>query len=537
MVAATRKPSRRRGGRADEAADLRRLICRLVCVPVRDHRGGGARALIEERAEHPWGGYILFGGEPEAVRGLLARLREVSPEPLLLAADLERGLGQQLASGTAFPPPMALGAARDPRLAYEVGEATGREAAALGLNCAFAPVLDLANEPANPIVGTRSFGDDPEAVGELGSALVRGLQEGGVLATAKHFPGHGRSLLDSHSALPVVEAGAAELRATDLAPFRRAIEAGAALVMSAHVAYPGLEGTRASDPVPATLSRAILGGLLREEMGFRGAVVSDALMMGALSGIEVGELAARALEAGVDCLLYPPRPRQLVDALALRVEAGELSPEVLERARRRIGSSLDRLGERARGTALPSPAAAAGAAQGLALRAARAGLVALGDTAPARPGGRSLVLLLLDGGIGREEVVLPSTAAAPRREFRWLLAEEESPALPEDLAAFDDVYLAYYSPVRAWKGRAGLSAGAAALASSLLRARPDVILISFSSPFILPVLPAPRGAILAFGEVAACQFAVGEVLAGQITPAGRLPVRLEAPPPLPGASS
>lgn len=493
-------------------------ICRLICVPVRDYDGRGGEEIVAERATHPWGGYIFFGGDAGAVRELTVRLREAAAETLLLASDLERGLGQQLRGGTVFPPPMALGAARDPALCREVGRATATEARAAGLNAVFAPVLDLAVEPANPIVCTRAFGDDPAAVAELGAAAIEGLQEGGVLATAKHFPGHGRTRRDSHDELPVVRADAAEL-ADDLVPFRRAIEAGVALVMSAHVAYPKLEPSRTALR-PATLSPAILQDLLRGELGFTGAVVSDALIMGAVADADPAALAAGALTAGVDCLLYPPDPGRVAEALAARLADGRLDRARVDDAGARLAAALARAGEPT-GEALPQPAAA-----DLARRAARAAVATWGMPAPARDGGRALVLVLLDGGVTRAEVVLDRVAAAPDREFRWLVPEEGPLALPEDLSDFTTVTLAWFSPIRAWKGRAGMSPAAHTLTSALFAARPDSSLISFSSPFILRELPPPRAALFAFGEAAACQTAIGEVLAGRGSPAGHLPVRV-----------
>jgi beta-glucosidase-like glycosyl hydrolase len=518
------------GPRGPAPDALHRALCGLVCVHVREHRGERADALLSEREAYPWGGYAFFGGDLSAVRDLVARLRQSSEGPLLFASDLERGLGQQLEGGTAFPPAMTLGAAGDPRLAREVGRATAREAAAVGLNCVFAPVLDLANEPANPIVCTRAFGQEPEAVAELGAALLSGLRDGGVLATAKHFPGHGRTRADSHAELPVVRASAAELRSADLVPFRAAIAAGVDLVMSAHVAFPALEPDGA-DGVPATLSRAVLTELLRGELGFRGVVVSDALMMGALEGLAPGEREARALEAGVDCLLYPPDPPAAVRALAELVQHGRLAPGTVERAGLRLRRALERIeAARALATSL-TPAtegqagvAAAGADE-LALRAARAGLVALGEPPGAAPGG-SLVLLLLDGMIGRERVILPQVAAAPRRDFAWIVPEEGAVRLPPGLDGPEQIVLAYFSPIRAWKGRAGFSSEAAELAARVFRARPDATLISFGSPFIVRDVPELRGALLAFGDVPACQKAVGEVLTGEWKPEGRLPVRV-----------
>ncbi|MGH7587691.1 MAG: glycoside hydrolase family 3 N-terminal domain-containing protein, partial [Gemmatimonadota bacterium] len=292
--------------------DLRSLAAgdlagQLVCISLRDYAGdrSARAAFLEDLDRHGWGGVIVFGGDLAAVRDLVAEADERSAVPLLVTGDFERGLGQQFPrSGTTFPPLMALGAAADPALAREVGRSVGAELRAAGIHVNYVPVADLAVEPANPIVATRAAGDDPRAVAAIVAAVVEGQQAAGVAAAVKHFPGHGRTTLDSHDVLPFVEAAREELERSDWVPFRAGLEAGARLVMTAHVAFPALEpdGTRR----PATFSRALLDGLLRGVWGFQGLVCSDALMMGALAGEGPGATARRALEAGVDWLLYPP---------------------------------------------------------------------------------------------------------------------------------------------------------------------------------------------------------------------------------------
>jgi hypothetical protein len=277
----------------------------------------------------------------------------------------------------------------------------------------------------------------------------------------------------------------------------------------------------------------VLTDLLRGGLGFRGVVVSDALMMGALAGVDAGERAARALQAGVDCLLYPPDPCAAVQGLARRLEDESLAPAVVERALANLRAALARVEappgrpER-RGPARPAPGEGALPADGatdLALRAARAGLVRVGAPTPAleEP---ALVVVLLDGGIDRGGVILPSVAAGPGRDFAWLVPGEGSADLPPGLDAYRSLALAYFSPIRAWKGRAGFSPEAARIAAALFARRPDATLISFGSPFIVRDVPALRSALLAFGDVPACQIAVGEVLTGGTKPGGRLPVRL-----------
>ena len=236
---------------------------------------------------------------------------------LLIGADHETGqLHAMGEDATAFAGAMALGATGDEALAERVGRAIGSELRAMGVNLVYAPDCDLATNPRNPVVGIRSFGDEPAAVGRLAAATVRGLQSVGVAATVKHLPGHGEPSGDSHLGLPVIEQAAEELRARELVPFGAAIAAGARVAMAGHLAVPALTGRR---DLPATLARAVLTNLLRGELGFDGLAVSDALDMGAVTDAGAGtiNLASAALRAGIDLLLCGPDP-----AAQARVEAG-----------------------------------------------------------------------------------------------------------------------------------------------------------------------------------------------------------------------
>lgn len=310
------------------------------------------------------GGFLFFGGEADSAARFIEEVREAADRPLWLAADLERGAGQQFRGLSVFPPPAGLAAHGEAETAVrEAARGTAREARALGLNLALAPVLDLDVEPRNPIVGTRSFGSDPARVAELGAAWIRSCQQEGVAACAKHFPGHGRTVADSHAGLPVVDAEREALQA-DLLPFR-AVASEVACVMTAHVAYPALGGAR-----PATLEPAIVTRLLRDELDFGGLVLTDALNMAgvreaALAGPgcergpeETGPAEAAALLAGCDLLLYPP---DLVAGI-----------EALERAAGDASAAADRLreagarSERALGRFAPGAmSASAGAPRGL----------------------------------------------------------------------------------------------------------------------------------------------------------------------------
>ncbi len=300
--------------------------------------GDRVRSEARRALELGVGGFLLFGGEAGRARTLIRELREASERPLWMAADLERGAGQQFAGAAQLPPPAALARTSDPVEAARVaGRITGEEARRLGIDWVLAPVMDLDVEPDNPIVGTRSFGPEPERVSRLGLAWIGGCQEQGVAACAKHFPGHGRTTADSHLERPRVEAGRELLLREDLAPFRAAASEVAS-VMTAHVAYPGLSGDE--DPPPATLCREVLGGLLRDSLGFEGLVATDALVMEGAGGdgdAGEGELAARAVRAGCDLLLYPLDLEGAVRGVARRVEEGD--PEVAGRVRRSLERS------------------------------------------------------------------------------------------------------------------------------------------------------------------------------------------------------
>jgi len=306
--------------------------------------------LATRLATQPAAGVSLFrafnDGTADDVRALTDEIqaqgarfdanRGARPLPLLVAADQEGGQLMALAAGTPFAGNMALGAIGDPGLAERVGHAIGRELRAMGVNVDYAPVCDIATEPGHPALGIRSFGDQPNAVAVLAAAMVRGLQSAGVAATLKHFPGKGDVAVDTHHELALVAHDRARFEAVELLPFRAAVAAGARLVMSGHFAVPGLTGR---DTLPATLSAEVMDGLLRNELGFDGVTISDALDMGALAQ-GPGHVAdvLSAVRAGVDLLLFhDPRQREAVEtALVDAAGNGLLDRRRLARSGARI---------------------------------------------------------------------------------------------------------------------------------------------------------------------------------------------------------
>lgn len=318
--------------------NLREKIGALICPRVFGDRSGWNCFDFPQPQEflerYPPASFIVFGGNRETTPGLLRWIRaEIVPRPPLFAADLEEGPGQQIAGATRYPPMMALGASRSEELAQELGAAIAEEANALGIRWLFGPVLDLARDPKNPVMGARSLGSDPARAETLASAFVRGVSEGGGIATGKHFPGHGSTPLDSHEELPTIELSLEWLEKSDLRPFKTLVAQKIPSIMVGHLCVPALE----SDvKCPTTFSSRIIEGYLRGKLGFDGVVVTDALMMGALKNDSPDSLGLRALQAGNDLLLMPGDPLATAQRIEEAVVRGGLSEK-------RIDRSLDRL--------------------------------------------------------------------------------------------------------------------------------------------------------------------------------------------------
>ncbi len=279
------------------------------------------------------GGVIVSVGSPLDIAAKLNGLQRRSRLPLLVASDFEGGTSLRLTGGTLMPPNMGVGATGSDSVAYEVGRITALEGRAVGVHLAFAPVADVNNNPANPIINTRSFGEDPREVARLVAAEVRGLQDNGMLATAKHFPGHGDTGTDSHLVLPVITSDWARLDSVELVPFRAAIAAGVQVVMSAHIACPA---SIPDSSAPAPSRPTFLPGSCATHWGFKGLVVTDALNMSGIADAYGADAGVRAFVAGADLLLQPADPAAAINAMAAAVERGEITPERLDRSVRRV---------------------------------------------------------------------------------------------------------------------------------------------------------------------------------------------------------
>ncbi len=504
--------------------------------------------LREWVTENRIGGVSPSIGTPHAYVAKLNALQELADVPLLVTSDFESGgpgmrLGNVYAlpsmlsqsGGTAFPPTMAFGAIGDDRFAYEYGRITAREARAVGVHLLFAPVLDVNSNSDNPVINTRSFGADPQAVARLGAAFIRGAHDGGAFTTGKHFPGHGDTTSDSHVDLPVVDADMARLDTLELIPFRAAIDEGVDAIMTAHVAVPEVVGSSE----PATLSPEFMTGLLRESMGFDGILFTDAMSMRAIAdGYGIGEASIRALEAGADVILSPREIPVAIDAVVAAVESGRLTRDRVAESARKLLDLKARLGlHENRYTDLDAVDDIVGSGAHL----------ALADTAASRS-----IVLVRD----RDNLVPMRAEEAGRvahivyARSSWLWANRVmGPALQERLSALRTVTLderstgVDYARALDAVGNADrvivsayVSAGAGSapsvvpselrdLVHAAVRAKPTVV-VSLGNPYLLAAFSDVQSYVLAWGDRSVSQRAAVKAVLGEAPISGRLPIPL-----------
>ena len=498
------------------------------------------------------GGVVISIGLPHTYGAKLNALQARARVPLLVASDFENGgPGMRInhsyalptllpqGGGTSFPPTMAFGAIGEDRFASEYGRITAVEARAVGVHLNFAPVLDVNSNPLNPIINTRSFGEDPDSVADLGAAYLAGARAGGVLTTAKHFPGHGDTKTDSHVELPIVDADRGRLEALELIPFRRAVEEGVDAVMTAHVAVPAILGP---DGPPATLSPFFLTELLRKDMSFDGLLLTDAIRMRAISdGYGVGESAVLAVEAGADIILAPADIWVTIDALADAVLSGRITRDRLDASVRRILEMKARVGlHRNRMVNLARIGDVVGSEEHLALADSaatrsitlprdRAGLV---PTDP-RKYGRVLHVVFARSEDLTAGLALGSSLGVYFREVTTRSLTPESPAAAYQELSWvrgesDLVIVSAFVPPRAGAGEVAVPELFSRFIEESEEAKPTVVL-SLGNPYLLTSFSGVGTYLLAWGPHEVSQRAASRALVGESAISGRLPISL---PPL-----
>jgi len=502
--------------------------------------------LLREVSERKVGGLVLFRSELDTVPVLLNALQEAAEVPLLVAADLEHGLSFRVDAGPVpLPDAMAIGAiggTHGEEAARFAGELTGREGRAAGIHWALAPVADVNNNPDNPVINIRSFGEDPQRVSRLVSAFVEGARRGGILTSVKHFPGHGDTATDSHLGLPVIGGDRARLERVELAPFRAAIEAGVDSVMLGHLEVPAIDPSG----LPATLSPLVSTELVREQLGFRGLVVTDAMEMKGVGSLWAGRALIETFRAGADILLLPPDSRVAIQALVRAVEEGEIHEARLDASVERVLAMKARLGlhrrrtvdagamRRAVGRPQDLERAREIAQQSITLVRNQGGVVPLQAERPLR----LLHLVLASdwihnsiGGIPEAEFERRGIAVETRR-LGPDVSEHTRRSVVEAAPAFTHVVVSAFVRVTSSKGTADMDASHAALLQELAGAGPPVIVVSYGNPYLLRQFPRVQAYLCTFSAVPTSQRAAIAALFGENPISGRMPVSLPGRVPL-----
>jgi beta-N-acetylhexosaminidase len=503
-------------------------------------------------AQQHVGGIIMSVGSPLEIAAKLNALQRMSDLPLLVGGDLEFGAGYRARGGyflpngidlggaVLFPPEMAIGATRDTMLAYEQGRITAIEGRALGFHIDFSPILDVNNNPANPVISTRSFGEDPALVARLGTAFIRGVQEHGMIATGKHFPGHGDTGTNSHLALPVVRVSRARLDSVELVPFNAAVKANVGAIMTFHGSMPALD----SSGVPGTLSHNVLTSLLRDDMHFHGLVVSDAMdMLGVLNTYGAVNAAQMAVAAGADVLLQPQDVATTVDAVVAGVKSGRYTEARLDESVRRILATKARLGLRTRRVVdLDSARAVVGdsANAAVARLAAERSITLVRDSAHQLPlarlnhGARILCVTFAhraDLGAGVTfDAELRKTFPALRPEY--VNADDARPDFFRLLAIADSAdvilvssYVAHSSTVTTISAPQQF----VDFIEELQRRKEHPIVMAFGNPYFLQQIPDVSAYVVAWGGFPVSQGAAARAVLGLVPMTGLLPITIASP--------
>jgi beta-N-acetylhexosaminidase len=524
---------------------LRDKVAQMVMVWVLGDYTSTTDATFDEArrwvSEDHVGGVVMSLGSPIEVAAKVNDLQRASRIPLIVASDLEPGLGRleggafypyQYTGGSAtiLPNAMAIGASGSEANAEEAGRITGVEARAIGIHLVFAPVVDVNNNPANPVINTRSFGEDPGTVSRLSAAFVRGLQSAGVAATAKHFPGHGDTDTDSHVALPVVRSDRARLEAVELAPFRASINAGIAGVMTAHIALPSVS----HDSIPATLAPAIMSGLLRDTLGFRGLTITDALtMQGIGKGYNAEESSILSVLAGNDILLMPTDVKVAINAVVSAVERGRIPAATIDASVRKLLEWKVRTGAVRRPiVALDSLRVVVGSAENRATsrRIAQEGVTLIRDQqslVPIRDAAPTVIVTYtteIDQIAGREFVAEYRRSGRAARNVRVTPATAR-PQLDSIVRANERVVI--HANIRAveGEGKQVLTPQFSAWLDSIAQVR-SVIVVANSNPYIIREVPHVGSYLATFGRGPAIEQAGARALAGLAAIGGRTPVSL-----------
>jgi beta-N-acetylhexosaminidase len=507
------------------------------------HVFGGAEAVPNVLLGNAYGAVIL--GQPLEAASLLNRLQNVAALPLLNTGDFEAGLGFRIAGATVFPRQMAVAAAGDEQLAFEAARITAIESRAIGVHVNFSPIADVNNNPRNPVINTRSFGEVPDAVGRLSAAYIRGYRAGGMLSTLKHFPGHGDTDVDSHLGLPIINQPRERLEAVELAPFRQGVAAGADAMMIAHIELPALDSAEFS---PATLSKPIVTGLLRGEMKFAGLIYTDSMGMDAVSKrLSPGAAAVRAIQAGNDIVLHSPDDAAAVAGIKMAVEKGEIPMAQIDASVRRVLYQKARLGlNKMKTVPLDDVAAKVGGRKNATVAQAlsQKSITLIKDDrsqVPLRVPRESSILYLsvLDYPSGWR-IAAPSRTFLPELRRRWpgvtaielsdRSTTEEVELVRASASRYDAVVVSVFVRASSASGRMDLAPPLVKLLQDIARSTQStpkpMITVFFGNPYVPMGVPTLPAVMLTYDFYDLAEASAVRALAGEAPITGRLPIAL-----------
>lgn len=516
------------------------------------------RDLVRHVKENKIGGIILFGAPIYETVHLVNRMQENAETPLLIALDAETGVGMRFQDAANFPWNMAVAATGNPDYARKMGVITGREAKAMGIMQVYAPVLDVNNNADNPVINVRSFGENPEDVARFGAAFIEGVQSQGVIATAKHFPGHGDTNVDSHRGLPIIDVSRERLDKIELVPFKRAIEAGVASIMVAHVGLPQIDSTEIKPiqnairvdtdeevisenaVIPATLSSKIQTEILRKQLGFNGLIVTDAMSMSGLTlYINQEEAGVQAFLAGADLLEKPADTDAMIRGLREAVKQGRITEERLNQSVRKILAWKYELGlfkqkitpidqiDRIVAGRETHQLAEEIANKAITLVRNDAGLIPLDTT-------KRIFVLGISNGFDNDftSYALTRFLRENRIKFGSVVLQDNSSAeqvarAREAANNADVVIAALYGRVRSGaKNSVGLPDAGVSILRELLAQNKPVVGVSFGNPYILGSFPDMKTYMVAYGDMTTLQRASARSMFGMLETNGKLPISL-----------
>ena len=503
---------------------------------------GGTEPMPNVMLNNTYGPVIL--GQPLELASLFNRLQAVSALPLLTTADFEWGVAMRVAGTTKFPRAMAFGAAGDPQLAYEAGKVVGLESRAIGVHVDFGPVADVNNNPRNPVINIRSFGEDPARVGAMVNGWVTGLQDAGMLATLKHFPGHGDTDVDSHLGLPIITHPRSRLDTVELPPFQGGMAAGAAGVMVAHMEMPAIDPEKR----PATFSPVIIGDVLRGQMKFDGLIFTDSMKMAAITKMAPpGEAAVLAVKAGVDAILDSPDSAAAASAIVAAVKDGTIPRAQVERSVRRLLEAKARLGlHKTRTVNLESATLLTGGRkhEAVAQAVSDRAITLIKDERAMVPlatprTGSVMYLSVLDYPSGWR-IAAPSRTMIPELRARWAATEAfeiSDRTTPTELemvralaAKFDAVVAGIYVRASSGSGRLDLAPQLEQFLKDIARGterrKQPFVSVLFGNPYTAMGMPEAPAVMLTYDFSDASERAAIKALAGEMPIGGKLPIAL-----------